>query len=523
MQGSRIHIGLGDAIKVELPVILAEARRKFIFLRYADIRVDISEMQSAGAESGMMKSSGRDYSLELYVRAIAGSAITASGSYGVSLGPADLGRFFEIAREAVATAYERAVYSAMNKVERRVSYGALGEMLHSTELAPVPPVHDTYVVPAEIIPHEVPLVRLEEAVRSVSGEIKARYKKVVMNAIGIGAWTEREIVATTEGTLVDQTFPFVECFAYVQAVSGKIVQPHYDVLAHQGGFEIVEWGVNEEFVKFPNLMDFSLDLAAEASMLATAPKCPTTDRPVVVLTDPHYNTLLSHEIAGHPMELDRGLKMETAYAGRTWLLSGLDENMIGKRIGSELLSAYSDPLLPGYGHYRYDHEGTPARRVTHIENGIFRGFMNSRQTSAILGDVPNGHYKANGGQVMPLIRMSNTVFAQGTSNPADMIAEVEHGYYISGHRIPSIAESRENFRISSRKVYEIRDGKLGEMYRDGGIMADSRDFFMNVDAVGNDFRLYPIASCGKGQPMQVKRLGNGGPTIRSRAWLVGGE
>ena len=40
---------------------------------------------------------------------------------------------------------------------------------------------------------------------------------------------------------------------------------------------------------------------------------------------------------------------------------------------------------------------------------------------------------------------------------------------------------------------------------------------MNVDAVGNDFRLYPIPNCGKGQPMQTKRLGNGGPTMRSRA------
>jgi TldD protein len=44
---------------------------------------------------------------------------------------------------------------------------------------------------------------------------------------------------------------------------------------------------------------------------------------------------------------------------------------------------------------------------------------------------------------------------------------------------------------------------------------------MNVDAVGNDFRLYPIPNCGKGQPMQTKKLGNGGPTLRSRARLTG--
>ena len=49
------------------------------------------------------------------------------------------------------------------------------------------------------------------------------------------------------------------------------------------------------------------------------------------------------------------------------------------------------------------------------------------------------------------------------------------------------------------------------------------DGSMNVDAVGRDFRLYPIPNCGKRQPMQTKRLGNGGPTMRSRARLTGGS
>src|SRR3989454_8281904 len=82
--------------------------------------------------------------------------------------------------------------------------------------------------------------------------------------------------------------------------------------------------------------------------------------------------------------------------------------------------------------------------------------------------------------------------------------------------MPALAESRDNFRIPARRVYEIRNGELGRLYRDGGIMADSRDYLMNVDAVGSDFRLYPIPNCGKGQPMQIKKLGNGGPTMRSR-------
>jgi TldD protein len=214
--------------------------------------------------------------------------------------------------------------------------------------------------------------------------------------------------------------------------------------------------------------------------------------------------------------------METAYAGRSWLLAGLGDHQVGKRVASPLVTAVSDPSLPGYGHYEYDDEGTPARRVVHIDRGVFQGFMNSRQTAAIFGGAPNGHFKATDASLVPLVRMSSTVFERGDRQPRDLIGEVEHGYYLAGHRIPSIAESRENFRISARKVYEIERGQLGRLYRDGGIVADSRDYLMHVDAVGTDFRIYPIANCGKGQPMQSRKLGNGGPTMRSRARLAGG-
>jgi len=158
----------------------------------------------------------------------------------------------------------------------------------------------------------------------------------------------------------------------------------------------------------------------------------------------------------------------------------------------------------------------------HIEGGLFRGFLHSRQTAALLQAEPNGAYTATGASLVPLVRMNNTLFAPGTSDPAQILAEVEEGYYLVGHRTPSIAESREQFRISAMKVYEIRRGELGRLYRDGGLAAGSRAFLSAVDAVGSDLALFPIPNCGKGQPMQTKRVGNGGPTLRSRARLVGG-
>ena len=53
--------------------------------------------------------------------------------------------------------------------------------------------------------------------------------------------------------------------------------------------------------------------------------------------------------------------------------------------------------------------------------------MNSRQTAAIFGGAPNGHFKATEAALVPLIRMSNTVFAAGDRDPADIIGEVDRG------------------------------------------------------------------------------------------------
>src|ERR1700676_5737570 len=100
--------------------------------------------------------------------------------------------------------------------------------------------------------------------------------------------------------------------------------------------------------------------------------------------------------------------------------------------------------------------------------------------------------------------MSHTFFLPGDEAPEKTLPEVERGYYVCGHQIPSISESRENFRISARRVYEIDHGRIGRLFRSGSVIADSKSFFTKVDAVGNDLRLIAIPNCGTGQPIQVK-------------------
>ena len=516
-----IGIDLIERVAPVVEELVHDAKHRLPHLAHADVRLEVTEGKYAGAENGGAKSSGDDYGIGLGVRVLAGDRTVAPGYVGFTLGAADEDHLPRIVRDALEQAWRRADVNAELKADARAKHGTLGESLADTRLHPVEVRRDTLPAVYEIDPRTVELPRMVRETTEISRLLAGLDPRLKYNYVSTLTQLSRELFVSTEGARLDQTFALTQGLVWAVAVVDGTSHEIYDVLGHQRGWEILARGVDEPLLRFPTFTEFAVAIGREAVEVAAAPTLPTSDGEVVVVTDPHYNTLVSHEIIGHPVELDRALKMETAYAGRSWLLRGLHDHQVGKRVASPLVTAFSDPGLPGYGHYAYDHEGTPAKRVVHIDRGIFTGFMNSRQTSAVFGGSPNGHWKATDASLVPLIRMSNTVFAQGDRDPQALLREVDRGYYIVGHRTPSIAESRENFRISARKVYEIVNGELGQLYRDGGIAADTRDYLMNVDAVGADFRLYPIPNCGKGQPMQTKKLGNGGPTMRSRARVVG--
>ncbi|MBZ0167978.1 MAG: TldD/PmbA family protein [Kofleriaceae bacterium] len=521
MPAQPMTIQIIDQIRPMILDLATRYRKSLRGCRYADIRVQVDEGQAAAAENGGSKHSTRDYAFAVGIRALSGDGMIAPGYFGQSLGVADLDRMAQVVRDGLRHAHHRALANAERKASARAEFGPIADALGSTTLAPIGIHQDIVPAQFEIDPRTVPLEELVALTTEISKSTLALDPHVKYTFISAFTLLTRELFCSSEGANIDQTFAMTQgtCFIVAHGKSGT--QELYDYMGHQRGWEVLTGGVQEEFIMFPEFRAFCTGLAKDAVSLCNARPLKPTDREAVVVTDPHFNTLTVHEIVGHPMELDRALKLETSYAGRSWLFRNMQEHQLGKPIASPLVSAFSDPSLPGYGYYKYDHEGTPATRVTHIDRGIFTGFMNSRQTAAILGVPPNGSYKATDASLVPLIRMSNTVFGRGERDPQEIIREIPHGYYLVGHRTPSIAESRENFRISAMKVYEIKNGQIGELFCNGGIMADTKDYLMKVDAVGHDFRLYPIPNCGKGQPMQTKRLGNGGPTMRSRARLTG--
>lgn len=511
----KVHIEILDKLKEQISATVSGYYKSLKDCKYLDLRLGISEFRSASSENGKAKGVRDDCDLSFGIRVIAGG-MPSWGFYGQSLGKNDL-KSREIARlikSGVNTAYERAIANAKKKSE----FKEVADSLTGVRLAEVEVCQETVPAEFEIDPRKITLQKILGMSMDVSKQMKALDASVRFTAVEITTGITRELFCSSEGAKIDQSFPLTQGVIYVSAQKEESSpEVYYDYVGDLKGWEVIEG----ENVYNLSLLDFALERTRDTIELSGAEFLKTSEKEEVVVTDPHFNTLLVHEIIGHPTEEDRVLKMETAYAGRSWLFYNLNENQIGNQIASPLVNAFSDPTMMGYGHYKYDSEGTPARRVNLIENGILKGFLNGRETAAVLGHEPNGSMRATDPSLVPLVRMTNAAFGPGEKTPEDIIKEVRDGYYVVNHRIPSISESRENFRISAQKVYKIENGNLTKLYRGGGIMANSKDFLMSIDAVGNDFKLYPVPNCGKGQPMQIMRVGNGGPTLRGRARVTG--
>lgn len=511
----RITVDLIEGIKDRVYNLVLDSQKSFKNCDYIDVRIEAGESKFAIAQKGTPKESAEESRMSFGVRVIAGGNLKAPGYSSSYLGPSDLMDIERFIKKAIEHAWRRASANASQKAEMKRILGSLSESIHSTNLARVEICKDTLALDFKKDPRNVPLENIIKEAVGVSELVENLYGSRGYNMIHLYTTLVRQLFASSEGALIDQTYPLTEGFVYL--IVGD--ESHYDHLGGMCGWEAMD-GENT-FNK--TIRDFAVGLTKETIELSKAEVLPSTGKEVVVVTDPHYNALLAHEIMGHPVEGDRALKMETAYAGRSWLFRNLDENQIGKRVASDLVTAYSDTSLAGYGQYKYDSEGVRTKRVIHIDRGIFKGFLNSRETAMILGEEPNGAMRATDSYFIPLVRMTNTVFASGCRKPEDIIKEIDDGYYFASHRTPSIGESRENFSISARRAYKIKNGELVKLYRSGGITSDSRDYLMRIDAVGDDFRMIPMPNCGKGVPMQALRVGNGGPTMRSRARLAGGK
>ena len=255
-------------------------------------------------------------------------------------------------------------------------------------------------------------------------------------------------------------------------------------------------------------------IAEEAVALLTAAQCPAGR--MTVILDATQAALQVHESCGHPTELDRVLGHEAAYAG----MSFLTPDLLGTfRYGSEQVTMTADSTrAPGLGTFGWDDEGVAAQRSVLVDQGMFTGYLSSRETAAAIGQLSNGSMRADGWARLPIIRMTNVNLEPGTSSLEEMIATTEHGVYLETNRSWSIDDRRLNFQFGTQNGWEIVDGKRTRLVRNPIYSGQTPEFWGSCDAVAgpSEWQMLGVVNCGKGQPSQLMHVGHGAAPCRFR-------
>ncbi|MBA3826363.1 MAG: TldD/PmbA family protein [Ktedonobacterales bacterium] len=382
-------------------------------------------------------------------------------------------------------------------------------------LSPLPPQSGNYVTPVQRDPFLVPLgekvsllLRADEAMRSVAG--------IAVTSAMMSSGKETKLFVSSEGSVVTQTLYHcgagIEAFA-VDQQNGEMQRRSYPQAGGQhgtAGFELVE---------ALDLVGNAPRIATEAVQLLGAPQCEAGVRTIIL--DGQQTALQIHESCGHPIELDRVMGMEAGFVGKSFLTT---EKLGTFRYGSPVVNIVADATTPGaLGSFGWDDEGVPAQSTPIVREGIFSGYLMSRDTAPDLGLVSNGCVRADSWNRLPMIRMTNVSLQPGTWSLEDLIADTADGLYLTTNRSWSIDNLRLNFQFATEIGWEIKNGKLGALVKNPTYTGITPEFWRSCDAVGNrdHWQAWGTPNCGKGEPMQVMRTGHGAAPTRFRNVRVG--
>ena len=327
----------------------------------------------------------------------------------------------------------------------------------------------------------------------------------------------RTAFASTEGAACTQER--VECGASITAVA--VAGDELQVRSYPGSHGSAAACAGWEHVLAFDLAGHAPRVAAEAVELLTAPECPA-GRTTVILEGEQL-ALQIHESIGHALELDRMLLMEASYAGTSWVVPA---DLGWLRYGSEHLHITADATLPGgLGTFGWDDEGVAATRTALIEGGVLRAALSDRGSAAAIGLAGSGGCaRADGFARQPIVRMTNVSIEPGEAGVlADLLADTEDGLYLETNRSWSIDDRRLHFQFGTEVAREIRGGELGRLLRNASYAGVTPTFWSRLDAVcsAQEWRLWGVGNCGKGEPGQTMRVSHGTAPARFRDVQVG--
>lgn len=370
-----------------------------------------------------------------------------------------------------------------------------------------------YTTPFKKDPFAIPVDEKIKLLLSAAKKLKG--KLINTSSCFMDFYKTKKFFVSTEGARIEQTIVESGAGMEVYAVqNGDVQKRSYpnslggNMLT--GGYEIVE--------NF-HLTDHAERIKDEAQALLKAKHCPSGEFDLILL--PPQLCLQIHESCGHAVEADRVFGMEISLAGGTFLMP---EKFRKFRYGSKHVNISADTELPtGLGTFGYDDEGVKGKKINVISEGIFNGYLTSRETAAKLKMKSSGAMRAESWNRIPLIRMVNVYLEPGGAELDELIATTKRGILMDVNKSWSIDDYRLNFQFGCEAAWEIKNGKLGRMFKNPVYHGMTPKFWNACDGVCPQkyFQTIGVPNCGKGVPGQTMHVGHGAAPARFRKIKIG--
>jgi TldD protein len=464
---------------------------------YVDARVVDERSRSLATKNGKIGHASVAESQGVGIRVI------ADGAWGFAASK-------DLSRTAVENTAARAV--AIARASAQVKR-------ENVRLAPEKAVRAEWTSPFRIDPFSISVEQNLELLMKIDAELRA-VAGVTLAETSMNVRREESWFASSEGTDIHQTKYSTGAGYSAYAFAGNEIMKRSYPNSFGGQWQNKGYELIEEL----KLVENARRVAEEAVALHKADQCPAGTLTIVL--DSSQLALQIHESVGHPIELDRVLGMEANFAGTSFLT--LDK--LGKlRYGSKLVNVVADARQehgPGLGTFAFDDEGVPAQCTPIITDGLFTGYLSSRETAHTIGaDRSGGTLRAESWNRLPMIRMTNISILPGERplTLEQLIADTDDGIYMETNKSWSIDDKRYNFQFGCEIGWEIKKGKRGRMLKNPSYSGITTEFWNAMDAICSreEWTLWGTPNCGKGQPQQVMGTGHGASPARFRGVKVG--
>src|SRR5207253_2856659 len=459
---------------------------------YADVRISQRVQQDLVVKNGQLAAVSDDASQGFGVRVLVDGAWGFAGSARLD-------------REEVEEVVNRAV---------RIARASARVQSQRVDLGPPVNSRGRYTTPIHRDPVAVPLGEKVELLLRADAAMGA-VKGVTVREGSMEFIRDSKLFASTEGAFTEQDLYESGAGIEATATNPDDVQNR----SYPNSFGRHQGAGGYEYIEGLELDRHAGRIAEESVALLSAAQCPSGVKTLIL--DASQVALQVHESCGHPTELDRVFGTEAAYAGTSFMTP---EKLNQLRYGSPAVTITADAMTPtGLGTFGWDDEGVPAQRSHLVKDGLFVGYLTSRETARVLAQESNGTMRADGWNRIPLIRMTNVSLQPGSATLEEMISEVKDGVYMETNRSWSIDDRRLNFQFGTQLAYEIVDGRRGRILKNATYAGITPEFWNSCDAVAgkDEWRVWGLANCGKGQPPQVAHVAHGAAPARFRNVKVG--